>query len=735
MLKLGRRRHVHDEQLLREPLHQLETICLPILPSIRIIAVALPLSHLAFPTVFLWDRLAPSSLYRKILMANVRLIKGCCPLDCQDTCSWVAHVEDERVVRLEGAREHPFTRGTLCAKVNDYFERTYAPDRLLYPLRRTGPKGSGVFERITWDQALSEIAERFAAVIDEHGSASLLPVNYLGSMGVVQRRALLRLFHALGASRFHGSICGASGNALEAEGHPRGFDPEEIVHSRFILLWGANVLTTGHHQWHFIEEARKRHGARIICIDPIRTRTADRSDEHLAIRPGTDRFLAAGIARILFEEDLSDLAFAGSIAADLESFRTEVASWAPERVAEVCGIDAEDVLQLGREFGRARPALIRAGVAPQQTVEGEAFVRSLSALAILGGHWNLPGGGLFIETNPVLHEARAARPDLMPGAPRSLDLARLGETLTDTSLQPPIHGLMIWGTNPAVVQPNAGMLRKGLARENLFTVVIEHFLTDTARFADIILPSTTQLEHFDIVGAWGHHYISVNNPAVAPLGETKSHGETMRLLAQRMGMTHPALQESDEEIAASALPEGVDLRALQANGWRKSSPGPPYFGPDREKLRLSGISLDAPARTREGLLQLLTPKSHFFMNSSFANMARQRRAMHRPTLDMNPADAASRGLSDGDRVSIRNAQGEIHAWIRVTDRIRPDVVALPGKWWGRPAENGAVANVLSPSAWSPGGQPAYNETFVEVTRAPEPAAIEVPGMLAGAPFT
>jgi len=345
-------------------------------------------------------------------------------------------------------------------------------------------------------------------------------------------------------------------------------------------------------------------------------------------------------------------------------------------------------------------------------------MRSLPALAILGGHWKHPGGGLFSETNPVLHELRAARPDLRAGAPRSFDMARLGETLTDRALSPPIKGLMVWGTNPAVALPNASLVREGLAREDLFTVVLEHFLTDTARYADVILPATTQLEHFDIVGAWGHHYISVNNPAIAPVGESRSHGEVMRLLAVRMGLTHPALRESDEQIAASALPEGLDLERLKAGGWHKSSPEPPRFGVEStEGLRVGGFSMNPPPPPR-GMLQLLTPKAHYFMNSSFANMERQRRGMRRPNLDMHPDDAAERGLSDGERIAIRNTGGEIHAWVQVTDRVRPGVVALPGKWWSRPAETGAVGNLLTPAVWSAGGQPAYNDTFVEVRGAP-----------------
>jgi anaerobic selenocysteine-containing dehydrogenase len=650
-------------------------------------------------------------------MTDRRLVKGCCPHDCQDTCAWVAHVEDDRVVRVEGAREHPFTRGVLCAKINDYQMRTYAPDRLLFPLRRTGPKGAGEFERISWDSALEIIASRFRAIIAEHGGEALLPLNYLGSMGVVQRRALMRLFHALGASQQTGSICGAAGNVLEAEGHPRGFDPEQIAESRMIIVWGANILTTCHHHWHFIEEARRRHSATVVCVDPRRTRTAERCDRHLAVRPGTDRFLAAGMAHVMFEEQLVDTDFA-AVATDVDALRAEVAPWTPTRTSDACGIAAEDVVRLAREFATARPATIRSGIAPQQTTSGEAFVRSLSALAILGGHWSRPGGGLFIEASPVLHEGRAARPDLAPRPTRRLDLARLGDNLTSTTLAPPIKGLMVFGTNPAVVQADVTRVRAGLARDDLFTVVAEHFLTDTARYADVILPSTTQLEHFDINGAWGHHYVSVNNAAIAPLGETKSHGEMMRLLAARMGLAIPALRESDEEIARSALPDDISLETLKAEGWKKTFPARPDF--TNGTLRVSGFT-DGDAPRRDDRLQLLTPKAHYFLNSSYVNLARQRRGMDRPTLDMNVSDAAARNLSDGDRVTIRNAQGSVTAWLRVGDSVRSGVVSLTGKWWSHPPETSAVTNVLTPSAWAPGGQPAYNDTFVEVVAAPLPS--------------
>jgi anaerobic selenocysteine-containing dehydrogenase len=416
---------------------------------------------------------------------------------------------------------------------------------------------------------------------------------------------------------------------------------------------------------------------------------------------------------VLFAEGLVDTEFASSAVVDLGVYAEMVAPWEPERVGAICGVQPETIVRLAREFGEARPATIRCGIAPQQTRDGETFVRSLAALAIIGGHWQQPGGGLFVEANPLLGEQLAARPDLSPRTTRSLDMARLGEHLTSTALDPPIRGLMVWTHNPALTQPDAGRVRAGLAREDLFTVVVEHFLTDTARYADVVLPSTTQLEHFDIVGAWGHHYISLNEPAVEPEGEALSHGEIMRRLAPRLGLDHPALRETDEEIAAAALPDGVSLETLRETGWYKTEPPRPSFGNGGPHLSIAG-DVPLPPVADPGLLQLLTPKSHYFLNSSFGNMPRQRKAMKRPTLDMSAADATALQLHDGQEVEIANDRAAIRAWLRVSDDICPGVVALAGKWWGRSDDGSAVANLLTASSWSPGGQPAYNETFVSV---------------------
>lgn len=645
-------------------------------------------------------------------MATMLTVKGVCPLDCQDSCAWVAHVDDGRVVRVSGAKEHPVTRGALCAKVKDYETRTYAADRLLYPLIRTGAKGAGEFRRTSWDEALDVVAQRFAQIVATAGAEALLPHSFLGSMGVVQRRALMRLFHALGASKPVGSVCGQAGNAVAADGHSLGFDPEEMAEARYALVWGANPLSTCHHNWHFISEARRRHGARIVCIDPVRTRTARAADEHIAIRPGTDWAFAAGIGRIMLTEGLADTAYAQAAAFDLDRYAEQVQPWTPDAVAAVCDIDAARLLTTAHDFARARPALLRAGIGVQQSVAGDALVRALSALTIVAGHWQHTGGGLFIESYPDMNDALAARADLAVTPARPLDLGALGQVLTDPDLDPPVLGLMVWGANPAIVQKDAGRVREGLARSDLFTVVVEHFMTDTARYADVVLPSTTQLEHFDVQGAWGHHYISVNQPAVAAVGESRTHGDIMRGLAGRMGLDHPALQETDEEIAASALPEGVTLAHLKEAGWIKWSP--PRFAPNG-RIALAGDVPPLPPPPENGQLQLLTPKPHHFLNSSFANMPRHRAAMKGPTLYLHPTDAASRSLSDGDQVSVSNHGGSVQARLNVSEDVRPGVATLPGRWW-RADVGGSGVNALTPAASSPGGQPAYNDTYVVVER-------------------
>jgi len=634
-------------------------------------------------------------------------------LDCADSCSWVAHVEGDQVLRIEGAKDHPITRGVLCAKVRDYETRVSAEDRLLQPLRRSGPKGSGSFLPTSWEDALDLIASRFTAIIANHGTEALMPFYYRGSMGLVQRFALQRIFNALGASKIVGDVCGASASVLLKEGHPGNVDPEETPDARLILLWGQNVLTTCHHQWHFIEQARAC-GAKVVSIDPQLSRTAKLSDWHLAPRPGSDAIIAAAIGRHLLSQGLADLELADLWVSDLENYRDMVEPWTFASAGAATGLSASQLEELAELFASARPALIRAGIAPQQTQAGEAFVRGLSAISILGGHWRTRGGGLSIFSFPDLDETSAHRPDLTKGAPRSLDIAKLAAILDPESPGVPVHGLMVWSANPALTQIDGPRLERGLSREDLFTVVFDHFMTDTARFADIVLPATTQFEHFDVQGAWGHHYVTVNRPAIPPRGEAKSAGELMRLLAPRLGLDHPAFRERDEEIAAGVLPAGWSFDELEEQNWRKSPSARPAILPLENRLRLADGPLIAPARQKSGEFQLLTPKSHYFLNSTFANMARHRKAQGLPTAIMNAADAEACAFTSGARVVIKGAAGKVEAHLKVSDTVRAGVILLEGKWWDGGSREAPSMNRLTPSLWSPGGQPAYNEAFVTI---------------------
>jgi anaerobic selenocysteine-containing dehydrogenase len=644
---------------------------------------------------------------------ETREVRGCCPHDCQDTCAWIATVEDGRVVRVRGDKDHPFTRGALCAKVNDYQTRTYAPDRLLYPLRRTGPKGSGEFERVSWDEALDAIAARLRATAEEWGGEAILPHRYIGSLGVIQMNALLRLFHGLGASQQTGSICGGLlWEGLAEIGMDAAYDPEEIAEAELIVVWGANPLSTAHHIWRFIAEARKRRGARVVVIDPRRTRTARQADLHLPIRVGGDVALALAMGHVILGEGLEDRAFLAEHATGLDAYRETVAAWTPERAETVCGLGADTIRSLAREFATARPAAVKLGVNVGANSGGSTLVQAVSALTMLPGHWRLEGGGLHAETGPRLDLKRAAGTHLAASETRGLPMGKLGGSLTDPGLDPPVKALVVWGTNPAVVLPDATRVRRGLAREDLFTVVVEHFLTDTATYADFVLPSTTQLEHFDVVGSWGHHYVSVNLPAVEPRGESRNHGWIGRELGRRLGLS----VDEDEAIVREILPEGLTLEALKESGWWK----------DTQVKRLGRVRLDfevvlPPGPSATWPLTLLSPKSHYTLNSTFVNMDRHRRAEGRPTLEIHPDDAHGRGIGDGARVRVFNEQGEIRAWASVTDDVRPGLLSLPGRWWfERDGGPPAVANVLTPHRFAGQAQtPVYNECFVEVGLAPD----------------
>jgi len=649
------------------------------------------------------------------------------------------------------------TQGFLCAKVNRYIERTYHPERLRTPLRRTGPKGTGQFAEISWNEALDEIASRLGEVVrSAEGPQAILPYSYAGTMGMVQGSSMdRRFFHLLGASRLDRTICSMAGTVgmRMTVGANVGADSEGVPESDLVLLWGTNTLTANPHLWPFVLEARKR-GAPIICIDPIRTRTAQQCDEWIPIRPGTDAALALGMMHLLFARGLEDRDYLERYTLGHEQLRERVAEWTPERTAYVTGLPVETIASLGERYGGARAAFIRVNYGLQRHAGGGMAVRSIACLPAITGHWRRAGGGVQLSTSANFAFDRAAleRPDLGPPA-RTINMIRLGEALTQKDAGvggPPVKALVVYNSNPAAVAPERNVVLRGLAREDLFTVVLEHFRTDTTDWADIVLPATTQLEHWDVHLAYGHHYVSLNRPSIAAEGEAKPNSEIFRLLAARMGLDHASLRDDDLTIIRQALAsgspklDGVTLEQLLERGWmRLALPTPflPYadgaFPTPSGKCelyseRLAQMGLDPlptytpPYESRERdpelitryPLTLISSPAHTFLNSTFVNITSLRRQAREPEVLLHPADAERRGIAAGMRVTVRNDRGAFLATARVEPAIREGVVWAPSVWWGKLADDGANANqTTSQRETDLGHGPVFYDNQVEVEQA------------------
>jgi anaerobic selenocysteine-containing dehydrogenase len=670
------------------------------------------------------------------VVAESTVIRGACPHDCPDTCAWEVTVRAGVAEKLVGVKEHPFTRGGLCAKVSHYLERTYSLNRLLHPLVRTGPKGAGDFEPTTWDDALERIAARLKAIVAEHGGEAVLPYSFAGTQGVVQGASMDRRFFArLGASRLERTVCGqaAAAGQLEAAGTLVGLRPEDLAHSRLIVLWGTNTIVTNLHQWPIIQAARKA-GARVIVIDPLRTRTAAAADWHVRPLPGSDGALALGLMHVIVAEGLHDADYVDRHTDGFERLRAELDAWPPARTASATGVPADEVVALAREYATTRPAAIRRLIGIEHHREGARMVRTISCLPALVGAWRDRGGGILGPTawaawSPLDQDALAGpEPDT-----RRVNMIRLGHALT--GLQPPIHALVVYNSNPATIAPDSNKVARGLAREDLFTVVLEHFLTDTARYADVVLPATTQVEHLDLVPSWGHTYITYNHPAIAPVGEALPNTEIFRRLAAAMGFDDPAFAQSDEELARAAVDgarwplAAVDYERLRTVGWAQADLPDDFrpfasggFGTPWGRLRLWSDDLppgfDPPPGDDEPLALMTAKSAHHFLNSTYANLPRHVNGEGEPMLDLHPDDAAARGIADGDVVRVRNARGEVTARARVGDVVGPGVVALPSGWWGSRSPGGAAANALTPDDLTDrGGGGSFHSARVEVEAA------------------
>ncbi len=676
-------------------------------------------------------------------LTPLRTVRAVCPHDCPDTCGMVVTVQEGRAIALRGDPDHPFTDGFLCGKVARYLDRVYHPERLTQPLRRSGPKGAGRFERVTWDEALDAIAGRFRALAAApEGPQTILPYSYAGTMGKLQGSSLdRRFFHRLGASLLDRTICATAGAegcdmTLGTRAH---LDPETVVHSRLIVNWGSNTRVTNSHLWVLMHQARKA-GARLITIDPFRSRTAASSDWWLPIRPGTDAALALGVMHILFRDGLQDQDYIDRYCLGGDALRERVLEYPPERVASICSLDVVDVERLAREYGTLRPSLIRLNYGLQRHGGGGMAVRTITCLPALVGAWRDVGGGALLSTSALypFNNAALERPDLIPPGTRTINMTQLAEALTGELAGPPVRALYVYNSNPAAICPDQSRVLAGLRREDLFTVVHDQFLTDTADYADFVLPATTQLEHFDLHGSYGHLYVQTNEPAIAPLGEARSNTDVFRQLARRLDFEDELFQVSDEQLAAEALQpprsprvfpkaeafEGITLPRLRAEGplrlnvpadyapFAQGGFGTPSGRCEFFSARLQARGLDPlptwtppheDPQTRPDLaarfpLQLLTPPDPSFLNSTFANVESLRKLAGEPTLFIHPADADQRGLVDGQMARIFNDRGAFRARTVIGSTVRPGVVVSQGIWWNKHTSDGVNGNTTTSSA-------------------------------------
>lgn len=678
-------------------------------------------------------------------MGNDLTVLGVCPLDCPDACGWQVTVRDGVAVGLRGNPDHPYTRGALCTKVNRYLEHAAAPDRILYPLRRVGAKGDGRFERIGWPEALAEISARLREVVDRFGGEAIWPFWGTGNMGYLQGLAGTpgrRLFNMLGASHNVSTICSIAGSTglTYTMGTSAGIDPEDFRHAKLILLWGTNTLTSGHHLWKFIQEARQN-GAYLVAIDPLRTRTARLADEHLAPLPGTDAALALGILHVVISLGAEDRAYLAANTVGWPEFRARIEQYPPEKVAEITGIPQETIMALGRRVATTRPTAIRATQGMQRHAGGGMALRTLACIPGVTGDWARLGGGLVYSTSGHYPLDRAAlfRDDLRPGPVRTLTTTRLADILRKRD-DPPVKALFVIGANPGGSNPDQHAVRRALAREDLFTVVLEHFPTDTVDYADIVLPSTMATEHADLNFGYGHLYLGWNEPAVAPPGECLSATETFRRLARGMGLTEPALFDSDESLAEQALAtvDGVTLADLRAAGYLRlpvPSPFLPFangFPTPSGKLEFRSTLAEAAgldplagftpaaevsddALAARYPLALISAASHHFLNTVFGNNAELRRRAGQPRVVLHPEDAAARGLVPGQQVRVGNDRGSFTALVDIGDWVRPGVAATTKGFWAK-FTGGTNANATTDERDADmGGGAVYHDNRVEVS--------------------
>ncbi|MDZ4104428.1 MAG: molybdopterin oxidoreductase family protein [Hydrogenophaga sp.] len=673
---------------------------------------------------------------------NVHTIRGACPHDCPDTCSLLTTVEDGVALRVQGNPEHRHTDGALCTKVSRYTERTYHPERLLHPMVRNGPKGSGQFKRVGWDEALDVIAERLKTIAARDPQA-IVPYSYAGTMGQVQGEGMAaRFFHRLGASFLERTICASAGGEglVQTLGGKVGMKVEHFADSKLIIIWGSNSIGSNLHFWRLAQQA-KRKGARLVCIDPRRSETAEKCHEHIALRPGTDAALALALMHQLITHDWLDHDYIAQHTLGWEGLRERALQWPPERAAEVCGIPVQQITDLARAYGTTKPAAIRLNYGMQRVRGGGNAVRAAACLPALVGAWREPAGGLLLSSSAQFPVNRTAlhKPELLAGrTPRTINMSTIGNDLLNpgsVAFGPKIEALIVYNSNPVAVAPESGKVVQGFLREDLFTVVLEHFQTDTADHADVILPATTQLEHWDIHTSYGHTDVLLNRPAIAPVGESRTNTDIFRALAARLGFDDPCFADDDETLCRTAFGSTVDFQTLLDQGFATLPiPEAPFAhgGFPTPSGRCEFFSARLAAQGADGLpdhlpnhelagtsaaypLAMISPPARNFLNSSFVNVQSLRDIEGEPLLEIHADDAQPRGIETGQMVRVFNDRGEYRCKAKVSARARPGVVNGLGIWWRKLGPSGTNVNeVTSQQLTDMGHGPVFYDCLVEV---------------------
>jgi len=675
-----------------------------------------------------------------------------CPHDCPSCCSLVVTVSDGRLTSVTGNPDHPFTRGVICGKVREYAERVHSPLRVLTPLRRVGPKGRAELAPISWDEAIATIADRWRAIIAREGAEAILPFSYAGSMGQVQYHAGHPLFHALGASRLDRSICVTTAYAgwRVTVGAITGNDSEQMVGADLVVLWGVNASYSTINVMTLVKQARAR-GAHVVAIDPYRTPTAQQADEHLMVRPGTDAALALAVMHVLVAEGRVDRDYVERATLGFDRLSEHLRAYTPEAVAPIVGLDADTIVRFARRYGATPRTFIRIGIGLSRHDNGAMTCRTLACLPALTGAYADPHGGALLSTGGAygFDYSVLERPDLMPTpAPRIINMIQLGRALTDPTLTPPVRSLYVYSSNPAAVCPDQTLVLRGLAREDLFTVVHEQVLTDTAHYADIVLPATTSMEHLDLYRSFGQLTLQLARPTLAPQGEAKSNWETSGLLARAMGVAETHYAKGDEGLIREFLAKGdtsvrgVTWEQLDRDGWVRVNLPRPYMPFANGAPTPSGkVEFYSAWMERQGLpalptyvplaegpdnrelvarfpLQCIVPPNRFFLNSSFSQSELLRRRQGAATAMLAAGDAAARGIRDGDSIRVESPRGAARFTARITDATRPGVVVIEGIWWHRFSPDGLGVNVLTSDRVADlGGGPAFHSNLVQVSKA------------------